>query len=484
MRPHFAASILASSITLALLAVASPQQSKTWSRDTERALSACVDPARAQQNVRELVALGPRMGGTSSGDRAAQFLEKKFREVGATSVRTIEDPEHACHSESAWHVVARQLDGAKAELALKSAWPYGFSPTSSGKVQLALQDGAGVAWLTNKSSRGATVAAAVVLNDGSTTLDGAYPVVQHLRNGAKAPTFGLSKSDGDALRAWLAAGSSVEIEFALDAQIQNAKPKTVVATIAGRHAATEGANDYFLFCAHGDSDAGGPGADDNASGVATLIEIVAAWSQAVREGKCPPPAHEIRVAVWGSEIHSTNDYVERRVPGDGALLGVINYDQSGFGSGADQVNIEPDDLEGNSKLVKTLLAVLDECAPKDAGKPVAEKPADFPAHWATNKSLGGTDSYCFSDSKYFKEHGLPAVTVFTSAWGKPDEHPRTPGMRGESWRERDKVSVDFDNYYHSAGDTPANTTDKEPWNMAWCARIGILGAGRYLEALE
>jgi hypothetical protein len=384
------------------------------------------------------------MGGTASGDRAAEYLARTFRDAGASEVRVIEDPEHACHAESAWHVVARRGAGATAEeLSLKSAWPYGFSPTSQGTAKLATDDAPGVAWLTGKPSRTAS-AAAVVLVDGATTLDGAYPVVQHLREGAKAPSFGLSKADGEALRKWLTSGAPVEIEYALESQIAHAKPKTVVATIAGRSSKNPAGNDYFLFCAHGDSDAGGPGADDNASGVATLIEIVAAWSQAVREGAAPPPAYEIRVAAWGSEIHSTNDYVAKRVPGDGKLLGVL----------ADR-------------------------APKDSTKPGA-----FPAHWATNKSLGGTDSYCFSACDYFKTNKLPAVTVFTSAWGKPEDHPRTSGMRGESWRERDQVSVDFDNYYHSAGDTPANTTDKEPWNMAWCARVGMLGAGRYLEGLR
>jgi hypothetical protein len=73
--------------------------------------------------------------------------------------------------------------------------------------------------------------------------------------------------------------------------------------------------------------------------------------------------------------------------------------------------------------------------------------------------------------------------LFTSAWGKPEEHPKTPGMPGESWSDRDRVSVDYDNYYHSSGDTPENTTDREPWNVGWCARVGAIAAGRWLEAL-
>ena len=56
-------------------------------------------------------------------------------------------------------------------------------------------------------------------------------------------------------------------------------------------------------------------------------------------------------------------------------------------------------------------------------------------------------------------------------------------MPGESWSDRDVVNVDYDAYYHSAGDTPENTTDKEPWNMGWCARAGLLGGRRWLEGL-
>jgi len=166
------------------------------------------------------------------------------------------------------------------------------------------------------------------------------------------------------------------------------------------------------------------------------------------------------------------------VPGEGELLGVINYDQAGFGSGADQINVEPDDLEGNVALVRLLVAVMADHAPKELGAP-----GEFPARWATNKSLGGTDSYCFSGSEYFRERRRPSVTVFASAWGAPASHPRTRGMPGESWSDAEKVSVDYDAYYHSSGDTPENTTDKEPWNVAWCARVGLLGAARYLEAL-
>jgi hypothetical protein len=56
-------------------------------------------------------------------------------------------------------------------------------------------------------------------------------------------------------------------------------------------------------------------------------------------------------------------------------------------------------------------------------------------------------------------------------------------MPGEAWHEREKVAIDCDVHYHSSGDTPENTTDREPWNTAWCARVAMLGALRWLEEL-
>ena len=153
---------------------------------------------------------------------------------------------------------------------------------------------------------------------------------------------------------------------------------------------------------------------------------------------------------------------------------MLNYDQAGFGSGADQFNVEPDDLPANAGMVRVVAGVLEEFAGSEG----------FPERWATNKSLGGTDSYVFSGLESFRDGGLPALTLFTSAWDKPAHHPRTPGMPGESWSDSDRVYVDYDLYYHSAGDTPGNTTDREPWNLGWCARVGLVAASRYLEGLD
>ncbi len=447
----------------------------------ERAIAAQVDEERGVARVRALCAFGARMGGTASGDAAALYRASAFLEAGL-DVEIVLDSEKWAHQEDAWSV---RVVGDGVSIELESPWPYGFSPAGAGRAPLALEAADGVALLAERSPGGRrgrrggdqdeerAPTPAVVLVDGAATSDGAYPKVSHLRAGPDNPypVFGISKPEGEALRARLAQGAQLAVDWSLDARIERGRPRTVIATLEAREGAKPG---YFLFCAHGDSDAGGPGADDNASGESILIEIATAWSAAIASGAAPPPAREVRFAIWGSEIHSTRDFLEAHMLADGPILGVINYDQAGFGSGADQLNVEPDDVPANVALVRTALAVLDEFG----GTP------GFPARWATNKSLGGTDSYVFSGSEHFQENALPAVTLFTSAWDTPEHHPRTEGMPGESWSDSDTVYVDYDVYYHSAGDTPENTTDKEPWNIAWCARVGALTASRWLERLD
>ncbi len=473
----------------------------------EQSWCALVDPARAQIRVRELVALGARMGGTASGERSAEYLQQRFAEAGL-AVERILDPEIWCHEETGWSVRARTP--AEPWIALERAWPFGFSPTSAGRARLGAEPRAGAALLSDtRPKHPLSPEPSVALVDGLVTSDGNWPLVQSWSKtrAPRWPCFGLSRPEGARLRAWLSQGLEVEVEWELTTHIAREQPITIQATLPGRKSAQGWPSPYFLLCAHGDSDSGGPGANDNASGVAILLEIAHAWSKARALGWVEELDCDLRFVVWGTEIHSSGHYLKRCYEQPELVLGLVNFDQSGFGSGADQLHMEPDDLTPNRALLATMLTVLaggaitaadptqgglEHPAPPSfpAGEPAAaiahDTPMgdDFPRHWSTNKSLGGTDSYVFSGSSLFQERGLPAVTVFASAWGRAAEHPRTSGMQGESWRERGQVSVDYDVHYHSAGDTPENTTDLEPWNMAWCARVAMLGTWRYLRERE
>ncbi len=442
----------------------------------ERALATLVDARRAAADVRDLVALGPRMGGTASGARASEHLRATFGELGLAT-RVIEDPPTWAHEQDPWSLAARALPleegGATEVLELARAWPYGFSPSLTGRFELSREPREGGAWLTGRAPRGrraGQTTAALVLVAGHVTAGEGFPRIEHLPAADDNPfaTFGLARDEGEWLEERLAAGRRIEIDVELVARNFRAQPLTVEARLAPRADTRPG---FLLFCAHGDSDAGGPGANDNGSGEAILYEIARAWTHAIRIGALPRPPVEVRFAIWGKEIHSSRHYLKSVAELEGPCLGVLNYDQAGFGSSSEQLNVEPDDVPANRELVRTLAAVLADHAGVEG----------FPPRWATNKSLGGTDSYVFSSSFHFREHGIPALTLFTSAWDQPAQHPRTPDMPGESWSERDEVYVDYDVYYHSAGDLPELTTDLEPHNMAWCARVGWLAALRWLE---
>jgi hypothetical protein len=436
-----------------------------------------VSEVRLVETVRTLVSFGPRMGGTGSGARAAEWLDEQFRAAGL-QVEAREDPETWSHEATAWRVVAHlgsvQQSPARS-LVLERAWPWIYSPSAQGRARLSLEPAAGVALLAERASARSerNSSPALVLADKPLSRDGAYPVLRSLARGDANPfpVFGISAPESASLRDALAAGRAVEIEYELKAINRRARPRTIVARLPARADAAPG---HVLLCAHGDSDSGGPGANDNASGVAIVLETARVLRAAVADGAIAAPARELRFAIWGSEIHSSRAYLASLEADPSPCVGVFNFDQSGFGSGAENLHVEPDDLPANRALVLELAALLGE----------RKATPGWPARFATNKSLGGTDSYVFSNSARFKSGAIPSLTIFTSAWDKPETHPRTAGMPGEIWSDGPTVAIDWDDYYHSTGDTPANTTDKEPHNMGWCARLAAVGALRFAESLD
>ena len=74
-----------------LCACATPQVAPATALEREARLAALVSPERAASRVRALCALGPRMGGTASGDAAAGFVALALADHGL-DVRIETDP--------------------------------------------------------------------------------------------------------------------------------------------------------------------------------------------------------------------------------------------------------------------------------------------------------------------------------------------------------------------------------------------------------
>jgi hypothetical protein len=434
----------------------------------ERALAAGIGEPRMVETVRRLVAFGPRQYGTPSNHEAAAWLASEFRAAGL-EVAVREDPPRNWYQPASWELRAAAGGAGSAGVVLETAWPSSGAPSGKGTGALAVGTEPGAVCLTAANpTPESTAGCTAVLVDGRASASG-WPVVNRLRGTWTIPVFAVSPKETAPLRERLAAGGKVQVAFALDAKSGNSAAHTVVATMPGRDRSK-----YILFCAHGDSDSGGPGANDNASGVAIVLEIARTVAAAIRSGAVPQPAWDLRFVSWGGEISSTREYLASVEKDPSRLQAVFNYDQSGFGSSKDALYVEPDDVPANRELVAIVRSIMSDHIGARG----------FPGRAASVKTQGGTDSYVFQP----RAPGAtvyPAVTLYTSAWDRERAMPLTEGFPPINWYGDEKpgmVTVDGDAFYHSVGDTPANTTDTEPSNMGWCARVGLLSALRLMAA--
>ena len=440
----------------------------------EKAFADAVNDAELRRYVRELVAFGPRMGGTPSNDKSATYLAAFFKKHGLT-VDIQEDAAALAHWETSWKVAL--ADGATIE----SAYPFGFSPSTKGTRtgRLLQVDELGKSTPTEEwkgrviytpadvgRAYGAIVKSgflpAAILTSaptdpkryvdwsrlGSLSPNAAHPV----------PVFAVSYVDGRALSS--AAAAQREVSVSLDATIQEGKGKTVIATLPGREPGP-----YYMVCAHGDSDSGGPGADDNASGVATVMEIARAYAHGVRSGAIPRPKYSIKFIAWGAEYRSARTYIERAGEDLKNLKAVFNFDETGTGAERDAIYFESNDVPWNETILRTLEAVAGDYA----GKP------GFWTEYTTNPSQGGTDSYAFLPKKHhgqdYTKLEIPSTTIYTAAWDKLAELDQTPGWESKGTADPKKLKIDYSLYYHSSGDTPENTTEREPQNMVRAVKV-------------
>jgi hypothetical protein len=495
VRVGFAAPGLAALGALAVLAMApgGPAPRPAFVPPAAEALVAGeVDQARMQATVHELVRLGPRMGGTPSGARAAAAIAAAFAGAGLAP-ETIEDPLHPVHWEDSWTV--ELVPGGR----LASAYPYGFSPAigpataplavAADPARLASAppraDWRGkILYLPGDVVRGAypRLAAAAgrplailtdAPGDGRRYLDAAYVAALPAMPGGgprPIPVFALSYEDGRKVAAKGAAAApaapaapAAVVRLALRSTVGQGRPRTVLATLPGRDP-----DRYYLICAHGDSDSGGPGADDNGSGEAVVLELARVLAGLVRGGRLPAPRAGLRFVVWGSEYASAGAYVAREGERLRRCLGVVNLDEVGTGAERDAIYFESNEVPWNRDLLRT----FDRVGADYAGRP------GFWPEYTTNPSQGGTDSYAFLPRRYkgVLASGLqvPATTVYTAAWDHLGRLRQTPGWESPATLDPVHLAIDYSRYYHSSGDTPENTTDRKPEAMVRAARaIGI-----------
>jgi len=460
--------VLVFTLAATLIQAASPA-----SRTAEDAFASGVSATDLKRYVRELVAFGPRMAGTPSNEKSAAYLSAFFEKQGLKVVVQEDAPALAHWEESS--TVALE-DGS----VIESAYPFGFSPATRGVTgKLLLVEDLGkttpveewkgrVIYTPGDVGRayGAIVKSgflpAAILtsapNDPKRYVD--WSRLSSLSASAThpLPVFSVSYVDGRSLASAAQGGRSISVS--LDSTVREGRGKSVIATLPGTEPGP-----YYLVCAHGDSDSGGPGADDNASGVATVMEMARAYAAAINAGKAPRPRYSIRFAVWGAEYRSAKTYIEKEGDQLGQLRGVFNFDETGTGAERDAIYFESNEVPWNEKILRTLESV----AADYAGRP------GFWTEYTTNPSQGGTDSYAFLPRKYrgqdYTKLEIPATTIYTAAWDKLAELDQTAGWESSGSADPKKLKIDYSLYYHSSADTPENTTEREPQNMVRAVKV-------------
>ena len=465
---------------LVLLGIAACALSCLCQVKTEARFADEVSRSRLLGQVRDLVGFGPRIGGTASGEKSASYVARKFREAGYKPT-LIRDPQRLTFEYKSWTLAIEQP--RRLRKLICNEWIGGFSPsvadTTSELVYVKDLEKAtraavvgkailtGSSFTENEYHRLAEYGATCVLGI-SPYFDDAYSdwaFINDLPSSKRNPTplFNLSYRNGESLIRALADSERLMLRFSAKTVIDSTRPKTVIATLEGE------SDKYYIVCAHGDSDSGGPGADDNASGVSTVLETARILKKLVATHQISKPHCSIRFIVWGAEIFSTESYVKTHARELGNIVGVLNLDEVGIGAARNCLYFESNDVKHNDSLLK----VLNSLAGDYAGK------KGFWSEATTNPSQGGTDSYVFFP-RYLRalkvpEAKIPSVTIYTAAWNELKPMLQTPGWKSKAWHgPADTVYIDYSPYYHSSLDVPERTTEKEPFNMITATKaVGI-----------
>lgn len=148
--------------------------------------------------------------------------------------------------------------------------------------------------------------------------------VSTLRLRTKTPTFGfgLSHRRGEALKARLLRGEKIFVHARVKAEISPYYYENVVATIPG----TELRDEEILLTAHLCHYK--PGANDNASGSACLLEIGRTLRRLIDEKKINPPKRTIRF-LWVPEMSGSIAWVARHPEEIRRTVAGINLDMVG-----------------------------------------------------------------------------------------------------------------------------------------------------------
>jgi aminopeptidase YwaD len=270
----------------------------------------------------------------------------------------------------------------------------------------------------------------------------------HLETFAPKPTFAfmISLKQGRVFMQRLGRGEKIRLQATVRAGKHPGFYDVVTASIPGADPTLR--NEEIAFSCHLDHPR--PGANDNASGSAAILEVARTFSKLIREGRIPRPARAIRF-IWPPEIEGTIVLLNARPELAARIKAVVHMDMVGGGPETKaifHVTRGPASLpsfvndvaehfgtfvnEQSSQFAKGATAAYPMFAAEGGKEPLQAEMAEF--------SLG-SDHQVYADSSF----GIPAVYL-------------------NDWPDR---------YIHTNFDTPANV---DPTKLKRAAFIGAASA--------
>ncbi|UTW55901.1 M28 family peptidase [Kordiimonas sp. SCSIO 12610] len=333
-------------------------------KETADFLQATVSGTRAKHDLTELTR-HHRMRGSVGYKRAANYIKDQLKQAGLDQVELLSLPADGetfygtQRSRKAWNAKSAELwqleENGRTLIARYADNPVILAQDSvSGNVTAELVDvGAGV---QDDDFKGKDIEGKLVLTSsqpGATaplaiTKYGAAGIISYAQNQKSAwwkaddrlirwghlDSFGANKTFGimvslrqaRAFQKQLRDGKTVKLQAQVDAERSTGSYDIVYGRIDGANPAY--ANEAIAFSCHLDHQR--PGANDNASGCATILEIARSLMLGIKNGSLERPARPI-LFFWPPEIEGTIALLNARPDFADSIKSVIHMDMVGGG---------------------------------------------------------------------------------------------------------------------------------------------------------
>ncbi|WP_144460836.1 M20/M25/M40 family metallo-hydrolase [Siminovitchia fortis] len=311
------------------------------------------NPEKAMQHLKHLsVDIGPRVTGTDEERQAAQYIQNEFERLGydvsaqefsirdrvSGELKIVSDNNKKLHSAVSAGSAQTDETGVTGDVFhAELGKPENFTGEAEGKIAL-IQRGEISFWekVDNATKAGA---AGVIIYDNTESLAPINPSLGD--NKSTIPVMGITQADGKALLSMISSGEA-KVNLTVRT-LTNQKSQNVIAVKKPKGIENP---EIVYVTAHYDSVPGSPGANDNGSGTASILELA-------RNFKDMPTNKEIRFIAFGAEEIGLvgSRYYVGQLPKEEVDRSLVNFNLDMVGTNWDKATqLSVNTGDGNSNL--------------------------------------------------------------------------------------------------------------------------------------